>query len=92
MDQVMNDYVSRPLSLYADTSGTCQFSEEQIEKAVLECMDLAPRGIHTNLGLNKPIYQCVAAYGHFGRAPDADGSCIWERTNLIDALHRVKVD
>ena len=78
--------VARPLSIYADTFGTGQVSEEQIEKAVSGCMDLTPRGIRTHLGLNKPIYQRTAAYGHFGRAPDADGGFSWERTDLIDAL------
>jgi S-adenosylmethionine synthetase len=78
--------VARPLSIYADTFGTGQVSEEQIEKAVSDCMDLTPRGIRTHLGLNKPIYQRTAAYGHFGRAPDADGGFSWERTNLIHAL------
>ena len=78
--------VARPLSIYADTFGTGQVSEEQIEKAVSDCMDLTPRGIRTHLGLNKPIHQRTAAYGHFGRAPDADGGFSWERTDLIDAL------
>ena len=78
--------VARPFSIYADTFGTGQVSEEQIEKAVSDCMDLTPRGIRTHLGLNKPIYQRAAAYGHFGRAPDADGGFSWERTDLIDAL------
>ena len=78
--------VARPLSIYADTFGTGQVSEEQIEKAVSDCMDLTPRGIRTHLGLNKPIYQRTAAYGHFGRAPDADGGFSWECTDLIDAL------
>jgi S-adenosylmethionine synthetase len=78
--------VARPLSIYADTFGTGQVSEEQIEKAMSDCMDLTPRGIRTHLGLNKPIYQRTAAYGHFGRAPDADGGFSWERTDLIDAL------
>ena len=78
--------VARPLSIYADTFGTGQVSEEQIEKAVSDCMDLTPRVIRTHLGLNKPIYQRTAAYGHFGRAPDADGGFSWERTDLIDAL------
>jgi len=78
--------VARPLSIYADTFGTGQVSEEQIEKAVSASMDLTPRGIRTHLGLNKPIYQRTAAYGHFGRAPDADGGFSWECTDLIDAL------
>ena len=45
-----------------------------------------PRGIRTHLGLNKPIYARTAAYGHFGRAPEADGGFSWERTDLADAL------
>jgi S-adenosylmethionine synthetase len=80
--------VARPLSIYADTFGTGQVSEEQIERAVAECMDLTPRGIRTHLGLNKSIYQRTAAYGHFGRAPEADGGFSWERTDLIDALKK----
>jgi S-adenosylmethionine synthetase len=80
--------VARPLSIYADTFGTGQVSEEQIERAVAQCMDLTPRGIRTHLGLNKPIYQRTAAYGHFGRAPEADGGFSWERTDLIDALKK----
>jgi S-adenosylmethionine synthetase len=49
-------------------------------------MDLSPRGIRTHLGLNKPIYARTAAYGHFGRQPDADGGFSWERTDLVEAL------
>jgi S-adenosylmethionine synthetase len=78
--------VARPLSIYADTFVTGQVSEEQIEKAVSDCMDLTPRGIRTHLGLNKPIYQHTTAYGHFGCAPDAECGFNWERTDLIDAL------
>ena len=49
-------------------------------------MDLTPRGIRTHLQLNRPIYERTAAYGHFGRAPEADGGFSWERTDLVDAL------
>ena len=78
--------VSQPLSIYADTFGTGQVAEEKIEAALAEVMDLSPRGIRTKLELNKPVYQRTAAYGHFGRAPDADGGFSWEKTDLIDAL------
>ena len=47
-----------------------------------------PRGIREHLGLNKPIYARTSAYGHFGRAPEADGGFSWERTDLADALKR----
>ena len=78
--------VSKPLSIYADTHGTGQIADAQIEKAVGQVMDLTPRGIREHLQLNKPIYQRTAAYGHFGREPDADGGFSWERTDLADAL------
>ncbi len=78
--------VSKPLSIYADTHGTGEISDAEIEKAVGQVMDLTPRGIRQHLQLNKPIYQRTAAYGHFGRTPDADGGFSWERTDLTDAL------
>ncbi len=78
--------VARPLSIYIDTQGTGEVPEAEIEKAVARVMDLTPKGIRTHLGLNRPIYQRTAAYGHFGREPDADGGFSWERTDLTDAL------
>jgi S-adenosylmethionine synthetase len=80
--------VAKPLAIYADTYGTGQVPEAAIEKAVAEVMDLTPRGIRTHLDLNKPIYQRTAAYGHFGRKPDADGGFSWERTDLVEALKK----
>ena len=78
--------VAKPLSIYANTHGTSKVDEAAIERAVAGAMDLTPRGIRTHLGLNKPIYARTAAYGHFGREPDADGGFSWERTDLVDAL------
>jgi len=78
--------VAKPLSIYADLHGTGQVSEEEIERAIGQAMDLTPRGIREHLGLNKPIYERTAAYGHFGREPDADGGFSWEKTDLVDAL------
>ncbi|WP_299614873.1 methionine adenosyltransferase [uncultured Tateyamaria sp.] len=78
--------VSKPLSIYCDTFGSGQVDDAAIEAAVAQAMDLTPRGIREHLSLNKPIYQRTAAYGHFGRAPEADGGFSWERTDLADAL------
>src|SRR6056297_1540634 len=78
--------VSKPLSIYADTHGTGELEAAAIEAAIPKVMDLTPRGIRTHLELNKPIYERTAAYGHFGRAPEADGGFSWERTDLVDAL------
>ncbi|MFN3144179.1 MAG: methionine adenosyltransferase [Paracoccaceae bacterium] len=80
--------VAKPLSIYANTEGTGQVSEAAIEKAIAQVMDLTPRGIREHLQLNKPIYQRTAAYGHFGRAPEADGGFSWEATDLAEALKK----
>ena len=78
--------VSEPLSIYCDTDGTGTVDEALIEAAIPKVMNLTPRGIRTHLGLNRPIYQRTAAYGHFGRDPEADGGFSWERTDLAEAL------
>jgi S-adenosylmethionine synthetase len=78
--------VARPLSLYIDTHGTGVVHESVIEQALGRAMDLTPRGIRSHLGLNRPIYQRTAAYGHFGRAPDEDGGFSWERDDLAASL------
>ena len=78
--------VAKPLSIYADTFDTGIVSEETIENAIASCMDLTPMGIRTHLGLNKPIYQRTAAYGHFGRKPEQDGGFSWEKLDLVDEL------
>jgi S-adenosylmethionine synthetase len=78
--------VSKPLSIYVDLHGTGNVDEEKLSDVLGQVMDLSPRGIRTHLGLNKPIYSRTAAYGHFGRDPEADGGFSWERTDLADAL------
>jgi len=78
--------VAKPLSIYAETHGTGEVDPEAIERAIGQVIDLTPRGIREHLGLNRPIYERTAAYGHFGRAPEADGGFSWERLDLVDAL------
>ncbi|GIL39249.1 methionine adenosyltransferase [Roseiterribacter gracilis] len=78
--------VSRPLSVYVNLHETGQVDEMKVSKALQDLVDLSPRGIRTHLGLNKPIYARTAAYGHFGRQPDADGGFSWEKTDLVDQL------
>jgi S-adenosylmethionine synthetase len=80
--------VARPLSIYIDTHGTGKVSEDKLEKAVAQAMDLTPRGIRTHLDLNRPIYARTAAYGHFGRTPDNEGGFSWEKTDLVEPLKR----
>ena len=78
--------VSQPLSILVDTHGTGAADEAALENALGEVMDLSPRGIREHLQLNRPIYARTAAYGHFGRAPEADGGFSWERTDLAEAI------
>ncbi len=80
--------VAAPLSIYADLHGTGSVDAAAIEAAIPQVIDLTPRGIRTHLQLNKPIYQRTAAYGHFGRTPDADGGFSWEKTDLVEALKK----
>jgi S-adenosylmethionine synthetase len=80
--------VARPLSIYIDTHGTGKVSEDKLEKAAAEVMDLTPRGIRSHLDLNRPIYARTAAYGHFGRTPDNEGGFSWEKTDLVEPLKR----
>jgi S-adenosylmethionine synthetase len=80
--------VAKPLSIYVDTHGTGKVDESKLEKLLGELVDLSPRGIRTHLDLNKPIYSRTSAYGHFGRAPDADGGFSWEKTDIADAIRK----
>ena len=78
--------VAKPLSVYVDTSGTASVEEDKLATAIQEVVDLSPRGIREGLQLSRPIYARSAAYGHFGRDPEADGGFSWEKTDLVDDL------
>ncbi|MFD1331431.1 methionine adenosyltransferase [Methylopila musalis] len=78
--------VSEPLSIYVDLHGTGRVDEAKLEKVLGQVISLSPRGIRQHLKLNRPIYARTAAYGHFGRAPEADGGFSWEAVDLVDAL------
>ena len=78
--------VAKPLSLYVDLHGTGEVAEDALEAALMQAMDLSPRGIREHLQLSRPIYERTAAYGHFGREPDDQGGFSWEKTDLADVL------
>jgi len=78
--------VAEPLSVYVDTHGTGKVEEAKLELILPQLMNLKPRGIREHLDLNKPIFARTAAYGHFGREPDADGGFSWEKTDLADKI------
>ena len=75
--------VAKPVSIMAETFGTGKYSDEAIEKAVEKVFDLRPAAIIETLGLRKPQYAKLAAYGHMGRE---DLGVAWEKTDKADAL------
>jgi S-adenosylmethionine synthetase len=79
--------VAEPLSLYVDLHGTEAegVTAMRLEEVLPTLVRLTPKGIRTHLGLNKPIYEKTAAYGHFGRKAEGD-SFSWERTDLVEQL------
>ena len=80
--------VAEPVSLYANTHGTCKFDDVRLQDALAQSMNLTPRGIRQHLSLNAPIYAPSSAYGHFGRiaGESGPGSFSWEATDLVEDL------
>ena len=76
--------VSKPLSIYVNLFDNDLDKNKFVVDKIKENFDLSPRGIREMLGLNKPIYEKTAAYGHFGRVPEKDGAFSWENTNKTD--------
>ncbi len=77
--------VARPLSLFVETFGTGNVSDEEIIRLINEHFDLRPAGIIQALNLRRPIYQPTAAFGHFGRT-DIDAP--WEALDKVPMLHK----
>jgi len=73
--------VSKPLSIYVDLFDRDEEKSKHVEKLINDNFDLSPRGIREMLSLNKPIYECTSAYGHFGRKPGSNGEFSWEKTD-----------
>lgn len=75
--------VAHPVSVMVDTYGTEKVPVKVIEEMIKKHFDLRPAAIIDNLELRRPIYQQLAAYGHFGR-PELD--LPWERLDKVDLL------
>ena len=75
--------VARPVSVLVDTFGTGRLPDARLSELVSECFDLRPAAIIRSLDLRRPIYQQVAAYGHFGRA---DLDLPWEKTDAVERI------
>jgi S-adenosylmethionine synthetase len=80
--------VSKPLSIYVDLFDGDEEKSKYVEKIINENFDLSPRGIREMLSLNKPIYECTSAYGHFGRKPGSNGSFSWEKTDKTSVFKK----
>ncbi len=72
-----------PTSLSVETFGTGKVCDEKISALIEERFDMRPAAIIRDLGLRRPIFKQVAAYGHFGRE-DVDAP--WEKTDKAEAL------
>lgn len=77
--------IARPVSINVETFSTGKISNQRIAELVNETFDLRPGAIIRDLDLRRPIYQKIAAYGHFGRD---DLDLTWERTDKADALRK----
>jgi S-adenosylmethionine synthetase len=72
------------LSFYVDLFDNDLEKNKFVSEKISQNFDLSPRGIREMLGLNKPIYEKTAAYGHFGRIPEKDGAFSWENIDKKD--------
>ncbi|MBQ8868334.1 MAG: methionine adenosyltransferase [Oscillospiraceae bacterium] len=78
--------VASPVSVMVDTFGTGKVADDKIEEAVKKIFDLRPSAIIKNLGLRRPIYKKLAAYGHMGRE---ELGVSWEKTDKTAELKTV---
>jgi S-adenosylmethionine synthetase len=71
-----------PVSLCVDTFGTGKFSSDrELERIIMENVNLCPGEIIKRFDLRRPIYKQTASYGHFGRN---DLELPWERLDIVD--------
>ena len=75
--------MARPVSVMVETFGTSAYSNDKLAQAVSKVFDLRPTSIINTLGLRRPIYRNLAAYGHMGRE---DLNVSWEKTDKVEAL------
>ncbi|MEK6985212.1 MAG: methionine adenosyltransferase [Candidatus Thermoplasmatota archaeon] len=66
----------KPVSIAVNTFGTGAISDAAIATRLRREFDFAPGAIIEELGLRKPLYTPVTAYGHFGRT---DLDLPWEQ-------------
>ena len=80
--------VSKPLSIYVNLFDGDTEKEKHVINLIKNNFDLSPRGIREMLSLNRPIYECTSAYGHFGRKPRSNGAFSWEKTDKLSVFKK----
>jgi len=75
--------VAQPVSINVDFHRTSQVNPREMEKFIMENIDLSPKAIIDNLNLRRPIFRQTAAYGHFGRSEFS-----WEKLDLVDLFQQ----
>jgi len=79
--------VARPVSLMVDTGGTGLVPDGILTDLVKTHFDFRPAAIIKDLGLRRPQYRRLAAYGHMGRI-DLDPIPAWERIDRAEILKK----
>ncbi len=77
--------VAKPVSIMVDCFGTAKIDEDKLVALIKKVFDLRPAAIIDTLGLRRPIYRQLAAYGHIGRE---DLDVQWEKTDKADELKK----
>lgn len=76
--------MSKLVSIYIDTFGTSEYTNDIIERIVEKFFDTRPGVIIDTLDLKKPIYANISCYGHMGRT---DIDLPWEKTDKVDEVN-----
>ena len=74
---------TEPLMVNVYTKRGSEASDDVLQAAVLDVFDFRPGAIIDRFALQRPIYEPLSAYGHFGRT---DLDLPWEKTDRIDEL------
>ena len=77
--------VAEPVSIYVDTFGTGNVSNEDLVRLIRDKFDLTPKGMIDALKLRAPRFKITATYGHFGRD---ESSFTWEKVDRVEDLKK----
>ena len=75
--------VAQPVSVLVDTFGTGRVCDDVIAERLTDIVRLTPSAIIAKLNLRRPLYEGIAAYGHFG---ENAVEMPWEGTELAEKM------